>query len=99
MMVPVRACDPAAAMENSPECKPYLDANNAGLRKLTDAKNRDILGYVATGVGGAAALLGVYLLISGDPPHRYDRKNDDNPMSLRVTPVVGPSGLGLVGSF
>ena len=37
-------------------------------RSSTTHKTRDIIGYIDTGVGGAAALLGVYLLISGDNP-------------------------------
>jgi hypothetical protein len=78
---------------------PCQTAYDAASKKFNDAKTQQTIGLVATGVGGAAALLGVYLLVSGDSPHRYDRKNDDNPMSLRVTPVVGPSGLGLVGTF
>ncbi len=84
---------------NSPECLTYFNAFNAGTKKFDDAKTRDIFGYVGVGVGSAATLLGLYLLASGDSPHRYDRKNDDNTISLRVTPVVGPSGFGLVGTF
>jgi len=95
-------CDGSQARnpdKDNPQCVEAFNVYNAAFKKLNDAKSRDIVGYIGTGVGGAAALLGVYLLISGDPPHRYDRKNEDKPMSLRVTPVVGPSGFGLVGTF
>jgi PEGA domain len=97
-----RACDGSRGRypdSGTPECLQYFNAYTAGSKKFNDAKDRDIAGYIMTGVGSAATLLGVYLLLSGDSPHRYDRKKDDNPMSLRVTPVVGPSGFGLVGTF
>jgi hypothetical protein len=80
-------------------CKAITDANTDARKKYDDSKSRDTIGYIATGVGGAATLLGVYLLLTGDSPHRYDRKHEDNPMSLRVTPVVGYSTLGLTGTF
>jgi PEGA domain len=89
--------DPAT--HDARETAPCESAYNAAAKRLTDAQTRDKIGAAMAGVGGAAALLGVYLLISGDSPHRYDRKKEDNPIGLRVTPVVGPSGLGLVGTF
>jgi hypothetical protein len=79
--------------------EPCLNAYNDALKRFNDAKTRQNIGYGITAVGGVAAGLGAYLLLTGDNPHRYDRKKDDNPMSLRVTPVVGPSGLGFVGTF
>jgi hypothetical protein len=82
-----------------PPCKTITDAGTDAQKKFDSAKSRDVAGYVLTGVGGAAALIGAYLLITGDSPSRYDRKKDDSPLGLRVLPVVGPSGLGVVGSF
>ena len=71
-----------------------------GLEKASDAQTRDKIGYAMLGVGGAAAALGVYLLVSGDNPHRYDKKTDDNPLAWGVLPVVGATnGLVLYGSY
>jgi hypothetical protein len=78
---------------------PCQSAYDAASKKFNDAKTQQTIGFVGIGVGGAATLLGAYLLLTGDSPHRYDRKKEDNPMSLRVTPIVGSSAIGLAGTF
>jgi hypothetical protein len=77
--------------------------NTAGDR-LDSAKSRDIIGYVGIGVGGVAAGLGLFWLVSGDNPHKYDRKPAGaGEMSRFVTPVFSisqrGSTLGLAGTF
>lgn len=66
-------------------------------------RSRDAIGYVGLGVGGAALVVGVVLLIVGDDPSKYDARPIDQPLGLRVAPSaeIGRSGgfLGLSGAF
>ena len=86
-------CDPASGREDDPGCDP-----RQAQQKITDSRTRDTIAYVAGGVGLGAAALGVYLLLSGDSPHRYDARRES--ASVQVTPSFGAfSGLVLSGSY
>ena len=91
-------CDPTMDSEKFPPevCEREYAA---ATKKLNDANARDKIGYAMIGVGGAAALLGVYLLVSAESPHKYDRKTEENTVRLRVVPDVGLRGVTLLGTF
>jgi hypothetical protein len=70
---------------------------------INDADTRDIFGWVGVGVGAAATVLGVVLLVTNGSSHHFDR---DRPEASRgfVLPTGwsdgrGGGGLGLVGAF
>ena len=83
------------------------EACNLEEMQLTERDNavraRDTIGYVGLGVGGAALVVGVVLLIVGDDPSKYDARPTDQPLGFRVVPSaeIGRSGgfLGLSGAF
>jgi hypothetical protein len=79
--------------------------NNAittAYNSLQDTKNRDAIGYVGVGVGGALLITGIVLLAVGGDPHKYDHTGGDA-VGLRVMPRVwagpGLGGLWLDGAF
>jgi hypothetical protein len=76
------AADNAANKAGPPECHTTGSTGNAAacnqlvqdaLDHFNSVKNRDIIGFVGIGVGGAAVVTGVMLLLTGDDPRRYDR--------------------------
>lgn len=80
-----------------------VDACNRAILSAQDdldsAKGRDIIGYVGLGVGVAATGLGLYFLLSGDNPSKYDKKPQPDVMKS-ITPrfAVGPGGAALAVS-
>jgi hypothetical protein len=72
------------------------------LDDLNTFKERDAIGYVGIGVGGAAIVTGIVLLAGGDDPHRYDRKPSGETLA-RALPFIwrapGGGGLGWAGTF
>jgi len=82
------------------------DACNAQIQSTQDkynsVKGRDVIGYVGLGIGVAATGLGLYFLLSGDNPSKYDKKPAPD-MIGSITPrfAVGPTGaaFALSGSF
>ena len=42
--------------------------------KYNSVKGRDVIGYVGIGVGAAATGLGLFFLLTGDNPNKYDKK-------------------------
>jgi PEGA domain/Tetratricopeptide repeat len=72
--------------------------------KVNSAKTRDAIGYGAAVVGGIVAAFGVYGLISGDDPGKYDRKpagSTDIAKSLVPMFAMTPGGgfASVVGRF
>ena len=70
--------------------------------KLDSAKTRDIIGYVGIGVGAAATGLGLYFLLTGDNPNKYDKKPTPDVLgSLTPRFAVGPrsAALAVSGTF
>jgi hypothetical protein len=64
-----RRCDPFAAGTVFAECNAELDES---YQKLTDAKKLTKVGWATAGVGAAAVVTGLVLLLTGDDPARYD---------------------------
>jgi hypothetical protein len=66
-------------------------------------KSRDIIGYIGIGVGAAAFVTGIVVLVTGDDPHRYDRPSHDLGASTKprfaLTPGPGQVGTGFAVSF
>ena len=66
------------------------------------AKSRDIPGYIALGVGGAALATGVVLLLTGENPHRFDapeKQAKTKSPTWALAPGPGQFGLGLNAAF
>lgn len=81
-----RSCDLAAGRD----CRVALDA---AWETYKSARGRDLYGWIGVGVGAAATLGGVIVLLRADDPHRYDR----------IVPsgwaVPGGGGFALTGTF
>jgi hypothetical protein len=73
-------------------CQGISDGN---FDRLNAARDRRNLSFIGVAVGGAAAALGAYLLLSADDPRRYDQP------SAALAPWVDPAGggLALAGRF
>jgi hypothetical protein len=67
--------------------------------KVNDDKNGETLGWVLTGVGGAAVVTGLVLLLTGDNPHKYDEKPKEQILGgWQFSPLVGLGGASLSAS-
>ena len=87
-------CDPMSAYDQ-------LVANGCPARRdkvesdLKSAKNSNVYGYVGIGVGAAALVTGVVVLLTGPDPNKYERKSGE---TLAVMPVMSPlPGGGFLG--
>jgi hypothetical protein len=72
--------------------------------KYNSAKDRDIIGYIGIGIGGAVAITGVVLLLTGDDPNKYQRPESRSlgktqGPTFGLVPGPGQVGAGLGGSF
>jgi len=84
-------CATKTAMGNAEACN--AEVNDAQDR-LNSASARDAIGYIGIGVGGAALGLGLYWLLTGDDPHRYDRKPVANEVARSLVPVLSVAARG-----
>jgi hypothetical protein len=103
--VPGGACDKAQDMGTplfQMNCVAPLTVANA---KVDDANTRDYVGWSAVGVGGAATILGLVLLVTSDDAHKYDtpKSAPDGSASLHLVPTFWTTarggGAAIVGSF
>ena len=63
---------------------------------LNNDKNLQTVGWVAAGVGGAVLVTGTILLLTGDNPHKYDKKPSEQLLGgWRVVPQFGPHVAGI----
>jgi hypothetical protein len=95
----VGVCDTSSAEGNFEECNRRVTSSQDHYNSV---KARDAIGYVGIGVGAAAAGLGVFLLLSGDNPHKYDKKPTPDLMrSIKPQFAIGPgsAALSLSGTF
>jgi hypothetical protein len=87
---------PAYAMNCS---EPFAAASS----KIDDANTRDIVAFAAVGVGAAATVLGVTLVVLGDNPHKYDSNAPRDVAARRIVPMFWklPGGglLGVAGVY
>jgi hypothetical protein len=71
---------------------------------LQDKKHLGTYSLIGAGVGAAVAVLGVYIVASGDNPHKYDR---ERPRTDAARPTIVPTvswggdarALGVAGVF
>lgn len=89
-------CDFSSGLmeSNTDACQAAIDDAQS---KYDAAKNRDIIGFVGIGVGGAALVTGVVLLLTGDDPHKYDRpasRTLGRSQSPRFALTPGPGQVG-----
>jgi PEGA domain len=77
---------------------------NSAAQGYNDSLARDAAGWTLLGVGVVGLATGTVLLITGDDPHRYDRKPATETLaevSFRPIATGGPGGgwLGVQGTF
>src|SRR5262249_51841150 len=95
----VGVCD----LPNGASATECNNQRQAALDDLNAANRRSTIALVGAGVGAAVAGFGAYLLLSGDDPHRYDRRRGGEEMGgLRLAPTaaLAPHGAwaGVAGS-
>jgi hypothetical protein len=75
-------------------------ARSAAESKVSSGKTKTTLGVVGMGVGGAVAVTGLVLLLTGDDPNKYERSaaRRSGPR-FALLPGPGEVGLGLGGTF
>jgi hypothetical protein len=96
----VGVCALKTAAGDATQCNEALTSAQSS---LNSAKSRDAFGYVGVGVGAASVALGVYLLVSDDDPHRYDRSSSSSDVATSLRPVLGGdrrgASVGVAGEF
>ena len=89
-------CDPARG-DQTETCVVALEI---ALSNLESARGRDAFGWVGIGVGAAALGTGVFLLLSGNDPHRYEPKAESDVFGrLRLRPHAHIGRRGESGAF
>lgn len=99
----VNSTDPCnfRAGTNLSQCNQQIQQDNSD---ASADGNRAYIGYFGIGIGAAATLFGLYLLLSNDDPHRYDPKEHPDVARSTVVPFgwrdpSGGGGVGLRGAF
>lgn len=75
-------------------CQAFVDGKQSD---YDDAKKKDIVGYVGIGVGAAALVTGVVILLTGEKADEYNAARARPRFALASGP--GNAGLGLSGWF
>lgn len=89
-------CDPARG-DQTETCVVALEI---ALSNLESARDRDAYGWVGIGVGAAALGTGVFLLLSGNDPDRYEPKPESDVFGrLRLRPQAYIGRRGESGAF
>jgi hypothetical protein len=82
-------------LNSTDQCNTFVDEAKSA---YDSAKSKDVVGYVGIGVGGALAVTGLILLLTGDDPSRYDRppqhKLDGKAFRPHFGFAPGPGQLG-----
>jgi hypothetical protein len=74
-------------------------AVKAAKDELDSVKSRDLIGYIGIGVGAAATGLGLYFLLTGDNPNKYDKKSQSDVLgSLTPRFAIGPNSAAFAVS-
>jgi len=84
---------------NSPaECQAYVDDKQSA---YDSAKKKDVIGYVGIGVGAAALVTGVVVLLTGESANEYAALPAGQSRRPRLSCSFGPGNFGasLAGSF
>jgi hypothetical protein len=93
-------CDPTTVTDRA-ACE---EALFQAVDNLDAARKRDVFGWVGIGVGAAAVGTGLFLLLGGDDPNRYEPKAESDVFGLiELTPrawlLPGTGGFALNGRF
>lgn len=83
----------------SDQCNGFVDSKQSA---LDSAKSKDIIGFVGIGVGAAAFVTGVVILLTGESSSRFDSASAEpgpKPWRLSWAPGPGQLGAGLQGAF
>jgi PEGA domain len=90
-------CDFAGGNSQA-ECNAYVDDKQSA---YDDAKKKDLIGYVGIGVGAAALVTGVVILLTGESAHEYAALPAEQSRWPRLSCNFGPGSFGaaLAGSF
>ncbi|MDX2054477.1 MAG: PEGA domain-containing protein [Polyangiaceae bacterium] len=78
--------------------KSFADAQS----KVDSADTRMLIGYIGAGVGGAVAITGVVLLLTGDDPDKYEHRSaatGGKRTRIALTPGPGDVGYALSLAF
>jgi hypothetical protein len=79
------------------ECETRLTTSNDAVNQ---ASSLDVVGGVGLGLGGAAIVTGLVVLVSGDDPYKYEARPVER---LTLVPTFAPTrggfSLGFAGSF
>lgn len=84
-----RSCD----LKAGHDCRAALDA---AWNTYKNARGRDLYGFIGVGVGAAATIGGVIVLLRADDPYKYERRTTLLPSGW-IT--AGGGGLALTGTF
>lgn len=79
-----------------------VDQLNRLAERVDDLKGRAVYGWVGLGVGAAAAIGSIVVLLTGDDPDRYEPRRESDvfgKLRLNVLPAVGGGGALLGGTF
>jgi len=94
-------CATKTAGSNGPQCAQLMESEQSS---INDANTRDVFGWVGLGVGAAATVLGVVLLVTNG--NRFDSDRPERAQASKgfILPTAwstgqGGGGLGLVGAF
>jgi hypothetical protein len=91
-------CDTKNGVNIPAECQAYVDDKQSA---YNDAKKKDVIGYVGIGVGAAALVTGVVVLLTGESANEYGALSPGQSRRPRLAWGPGPGNFGasLSGSF
>jgi hypothetical protein len=91
-------CDFRTGFESSGGTPAQCDqARSDAQNEIDSAKTLGLVGYVGVGVGGAIAITGLIVLLTGDDPNKYERgpaRPASRARAPRFSIVPGPGELG-----
>jgi len=90
--------DPSIPTQSQDTCNAYVADKQSA---YDSAKNKDIIGFVGIGVGAAAIVTGVVVLLTGPGPDEYGALDPEKSRRSRFALTGGPGNFGaaLSGSF
>jgi hypothetical protein len=95
-------CDHASGFASQPDMTAAAcDQERADAEsKVSAGKTKSLVGFVGIGVGGAVAITGIVLLVTGDDPDKYDqpRAKKSGPR-FAILPGPGDFGAALQATF
>lgn len=93
----------ADAAENDESLCPKMQCTEEGLQAVDDAKTKALVSNIALGVGGAAVVAGIVLVLlsGGSDADATGATNGDPWKTVRVSPALGPGhgAFNVTGTF